>query len=434
MDELFRAKNPSIDVRDETNLEARKREPRPLGRGNLLKDTQINLIVKKFSIFLTVFIISFLFFDILLLRIIPQPCQLTEPDQTTKYRFIPNRSCRVSTSEFDVQYRINELGLRDYSVKKEKSEEEYRILFLGDSFTEGQGVQIEDTMVKKVEDLLNKQTFSANKNLPNRNFRAINAGVAGYSTLLEYLYLVNRGIELNPDLVVVNVNVTDFTEERANLKHALRDSKGKVIGVYIEKKWHLPQILDKLLKNYSFSYNIFLRNEENILKLKGRIFALIKGEKAPEYTKTNTDFNPGDLDRDLFAITRNIPTDEFDALFKPVEERILKMRDFLKEKDIPMILVFIPNGHQINTNEWQAGRIIMKLTDDVYPARLNEALKEFANQNEIPFLDPADGLKSYLKDHQPSLYYKYDGHLTPLGHQITSQLIFEFLTENELIK
>ena len=110
------------------------------------------------------------------------------------------------------------------------------------------------------------------------------------------------------------------------------------------------------------------------------------------------------------------------------------MRDFLKEKDIPMILVFIPNGHQINTNEWQAGRIIMKLTDDVYPARLNEALKEFASQNEIPFLDPTDGLRAYLKDHQPSLYYKYDGHLTPLGHQITSQLIFEFLTENELIK
>lgn len=392
------------------------------------------LEIKKLIIFLVIFVTIFLFFDILFLKIIPRPCLLTEPNQITKFRFIHNSSCKASTDEYSVQYKINEIGLRDYPIEKKKPDDEYRILFLGDSFTEGQGIQIEDTFVKKLEDLLKNADFSKDEDLANKKIRTINAGVAGYSTVLEYLYLKNRGIELNPDQVIVDMNVTDFTEERANLKNAVRNEDGEITGVSIERKRHLPYALDDLLKKNSFSYNMLLSKEEELVKLEGRISAFLKGEKAPEYAKSSTDFVPGDLDRDLFAITRQINDEKFKELFNPVTTSILRIRDLLKEKNVPMYLVYVPNGHEVDKNEWTTGRVVMKLSEDNYPTRLNDSLKEFANQNEIPFLDLTDGFKLYLKDHQPGLYYKYDGHLTPLGDRVASELLYNFLTNNDLIK
>lgn len=401
---------------------------------DFLKNTQINLTVNKFSISLTVFIISFLFFDILLLRIIPQPCQLTEPDQITKYRLIPDRSCNVSTNEFNVQYHINELGLRDYPVKKEKSEDEYRILFLGDSFTEGQGVQIEDTMVKKVEDLLNQQSFSTDESPPNRHFRTINAGAAGYSTLLEYLYLKNKGIELNPDLVIVNLNVTDFTEERANLKYTVRDETGEITGVFIERKKHLPGKLDNFLVSNSFIYNLLLTNEEKIIKTKDKIVTKIARKPQPEHTKNNTDFTPGDINRDLFVITRDVGEGQFRELFDPIAERILQIKDFLDRSRVKFILVIIPNGHQINQYQWQEGRTAWKLTNSEYPNKINTELANFSKRYNIFFVDPTDNLKDFSsKNPQIKLYYDFDGHLTKEGHRVVAQSVFKFLQEHEVL-
>ena len=62
-------------------------------------------------------------------------------------------------NDFKVQVKINSKGLRDNEYPYEKPDDTYRILMLGDSFTFGYGVNIEDTMAKVLEENLNKKIF-----------------------------------------------------------------------------------------------------------------------------------------------------------------------------------------------------------------------------------------------------------------------------------
>lgn len=84
---------------------------------------------------------------------------------------------------------------------KEKSashgEKKYSILVLGDSVSEmGQYVQ-------KLEDTLDKE-YGEN------SIEIINAGVVGYDTRMEELFLRKYGAQYQPDLVILQFNVNDF--------------------------------------------------------------------------------------------------------------------------------------------------------------------------------------------------------------------------------
>ena len=52
------------------------------------------------------------------------------------HSFIPGAKGRSITKEWDIPYSINSFGLRDHEYPMEKSEDTFRILALGDSFTE----------------------------------------------------------------------------------------------------------------------------------------------------------------------------------------------------------------------------------------------------------------------------------------------------------
>lgn len=385
-------------------------------------------MIKKIAIFGAIFIATFIFIDFLFSKIIEKPCMLTQTDGILQRRLRPNSVCQVETKEFAVEYRTNSYGLRDVDFPKEKPTDVKRILFLGDSFTFGTGVSLENTMVKKVEKLLNNSSASG-------MVQTINAGVGGHSPIDEYLYLKYHGVEFDPDLVIVNLHMNDFVEERAGLKHAKKDEKEEIISNYIEKKTWFPRQIDKFLQDNSFSYNIFLRNEEKLVRLKSRISAVLRGERPSKYTKGFEDFTPGDIDTDLFAITRDIPDSDFQKLFVPVTQRLLVIKKFLNERQIPMIIVIIPNAHQVSENEWQSGRQIMKLTEKIYPRKIFDELDDFAKSNNILILDMSPYLISFATSNPGTkLYYDYDGHFTPLGQEVAADTLAQFIKNSQFLR
>ena len=64
--------------------------------------------------------------------------------------FPPNSEVIYETSEFTFTAKTNSLGFRDYEYSLNKNSK-YRILVLGDSFTFGWGVEIENTWIKVLE-------------------------------------------------------------------------------------------------------------------------------------------------------------------------------------------------------------------------------------------------------------------------------------------
>ena len=101
--------------------------------------------------------------------------------------------------------RTNSLGFRDRSVREVPLDSNrHRILFIGDSFVEGAGIEYEKTFVGLAEDALAQE-----------GIEVLNAGVSSYSPaiyLAKINYLVNR-LKLKIDEVVVYVDISDAEDD-----------------------------------------------------------------------------------------------------------------------------------------------------------------------------------------------------------------------------
>ena len=109
-----------------------------------------------------------------------------------------------------VNNHINSYGLRGREVDLLPPLNTIRILLLGDSFTYGEGVEEEDTFSNKLEELLNTSTM---KDMAGVRYETINAGVSGYNTHDEYIYLENRWMAFSPDLALIVFYLNDAYDD-----------------------------------------------------------------------------------------------------------------------------------------------------------------------------------------------------------------------------
>lgn len=108
-------------------------------------------------------------------------------------------------TEFTHTRTINAIGLAERDVPVDKPDGEYRVLALGDSYTEGVGAAYDESWVKVLERRLPP--------LPDgRVVKTINAGISGSDLLFEYVLLRDRLTRYDPDLVVVGLNNSDIAD------------------------------------------------------------------------------------------------------------------------------------------------------------------------------------------------------------------------------
>lgn len=121
-----------------------------------------------------------------------------EHDSLLGWREIPNKSGLHATSEYEVIERFNSKGIRGPEYSYERSEEEYRILILGDSFAEGYVVEFNGLFSEVLKKKLNKYKG------PHYSYHeVINTGTGGYSTDQELLFFQIEGKKYNPDLTIL---------------------------------------------------------------------------------------------------------------------------------------------------------------------------------------------------------------------------------------
>jgi len=110
---------------------------------------------------------------------------------------------RLRPDQYDKQQRrvTNSLGLRGPEVPA-KTDEEFRILSLGESSTYAWKIPYEDCYSALLEARLG--------DVKRKAVRVINAGVPGYSVVQGYAYLKYRGVRLEPDAVLLYFGYNDF--------------------------------------------------------------------------------------------------------------------------------------------------------------------------------------------------------------------------------
>jgi lysophospholipase L1-like esterase len=113
-----------------------------------------------------------------------------------KWKYFDSRGC--------VEYRINSLGFRDHEFPLKKRPEELRILAIGDSFTLGVGVQLDDCWVQVLE-----RGLAAGRKGP---VEVINGGFScGYRPSMYAPWVATEGLKLDPDIVVIGVCLNDVS-------------------------------------------------------------------------------------------------------------------------------------------------------------------------------------------------------------------------------
>lgn len=108
-------------------------------------------------------------------------------------------------TEFDYEIRTNSEGLRDREHPVAKVPDEFRIVAIGDSFTEGQGAKMDETWPRQLAYMLNATS-------PAKRVRVISAGVAGSDPIYSYKLLEERLLKYQPDLVIVAMNESDIID------------------------------------------------------------------------------------------------------------------------------------------------------------------------------------------------------------------------------
>lgn len=111
----------------------------------------------------------------------------------------PNAVHYLQTSEYCFKRQANSLGLSDREIPVQKSPEEFRVIGIGDSFTEGDGADEDSTWLKFLERSIHQKFRDGNVTL-------FNTGVCGSDPFFEYVLLRDKLLTYHPDLVIAAFN------------------------------------------------------------------------------------------------------------------------------------------------------------------------------------------------------------------------------------
>ncbi|RYU95600.1 SGNH/GDSL hydrolase family protein [Emticicia agri] len=157
-------------------------------------------------------------------------------DEELFYTFEPSQFS-FKHINFDNEYSINSKGARDDEASLQKPE----IIFIGDSFTTGIGVNQDETFSSKVEKALQKKT--------------LNIGVPSYGTARESLFLKRFDLDSCKYIVLQYCN-NDDNENKAFVDNNFKLNKRS------EKDYKDAQIYNELVLHYypfRYTYSLFAK-------------------------------------------------------------------------------------------------------------------------------------------------------------------------------
>jgi len=350
----------------------------------------------------------------------------------------------VRQSEFNCLYEYNNYGYRDEDYDAFSCQK--IVLFLGDSQTEGFGVEKQDRFSDLVEKSLGKHFHSLN----------LSQLATNPDTYLQNLIQV--GLKYDPKLIVCGFYMgNDFMGGR-NYKDTVQ--KSKLTQEHIPERKCRPFFLQTLFdqsldnrrmplicrkyttKNYWELYfekkiNIdFYTTLLSIDKLKF-LSATKKIDKQIVHSVLSGKMHCGLMTESIkhhLEIQDEKPyytNEDYENTFLIIK----KIYETAKENNMQFVLLIIPDLYEVAPHDFQANLHLNYGVNTVF-SRLNElpVLKKRLAldlaRNQIPFIDSTQSLKESKK----MSYYLNDCHMNKNGHKIISQLILDYIYRNKLVE
>jgi lysophospholipase L1-like esterase len=303
------------------------------------------------------------------------------PDDQLGHRLRPHARSRVSGPEFVVEYVHNGQGLRDQARHAlPKPEGRTRILVLGDSFAYGSGNAYQESWPVLLERRLLADGYPV---------EVVKAGVPGYDTRTEALYLERIFTDYDPDIVLLAFLPNDlftngpFEATGSNLdgdQSPIRASGGKGSDL------HSLILAKRLLMASDWLYV--------------RLYLMTT---RAEYFATP-------------------PTATLRRQIEVTKRLLERVRSFCEQRRRDLVVLSIPQQFQVLAPERaKALGVDVEAIDRVFAA--------FASKQGFTWLPALPRLRELYRADAEDLFFRFDGHLNNRGNRAVADYLAAVLLE-----
>ena len=301
------------------------------------------------------------------------------------------------------------MGYRGSNFHKDNTNQIRRVLFLGDSFIMGRNVGPNETIVAAL-----------GKNL-GAGYEVFNMGVLAYGPDQSLLTLMEDGLDLNPDMVILGVFAANDFEDI---------DRNEIFSV------------DEGVRLFHNSENLVTREMP-------KLQTLFMFYRLQSFLQPSIDENHRYLSRKYEHLLNNMISDFYDwgLLYFPDSEISRKKVDIMKaifvrfkeelnSKDIPFAIVNIPSYLNIvDPSKFEDEGIDVEFPEDYEIAKENgffgpeDIVVELCESLQIPILNLYPEFLEFNEYERAALYDEVDWHLSVYGNQFSGDLV-----ASELVK
>ena len=363
-----------------------------------------------------------------------------QPDPQLGWVNIPNASGWESCyGECEIRVTINSQGLRDREIPYENESGSKRILMLGDSTTAAMQVTLEDTFVKQLESNLNESDGS---------WEVINGGVNAYGTDNELLFYRLEGEKYDPDIVFLNMYLANdvynnhptlelrYGGQSAKPYFTLNDA-GELelqnfpmedtatfwtsVGTFLKKNFQLPRFIAQTLALRGDVpgwlqpiIGLFSGGRATTQTANEPAESAAEGVNEGEETAVQTPPRRPDIcDPDPLPIIENA--------WNVTEALILEMQKEVEANGAEFAVLVIPAAPQLVPPQGDG--------EEWYCDVPNDRLTAFLDSAGIPYLDMLPQFREEALAGNGPYYFERDFHMNELGHDLASDLLYQFVNE-----
>jgi len=328
-------------------------------------------------------------------------------DRQLGWSHLPGGGGRLVKPEFDVGYEINAAGLREREIERRKPAGTRRLLVFGDSFAEGWGVEVEHTIGRRLEDLLNAGTS------PVRH-EVLNFGVAGYGTDQELLLFDLLGRHYDPDALLVFFYVNDLINNQS--PRGIGAERG------FKPQFTITPSGDLELRGVPVRESAFWQGSgrstgpwphrlRRYLVSSWHLAALVNKSLAPPLPQGQ---------RQLYyeALYGTAPDSRTRRMWELSGRVLEEFAARAAAAAVDLHLIYVPAIVQVEEANWRTKRKLHGLVGDFDLDKPNREIARLAEGYGLDLLD----LTPAFRQSQVRLYYD-ESHWNPAGHQLAAELV-----------
>jgi len=371
-------------------------------------------------------LVALLGFELLLRAIGYSAPVWNEADPQLGWRLRPGVQARY-TGEGDAFVSINAAGWRDRDHALEKPAGVYRIVVLGDSYSEARQVPVEKAFWALLPRELERCGFHSGKRIESLNF-----GVSGYGTAQEYLVLEERASRYRPDLVLLQF--TNGNDVRNNSRELEPEAKRPYFSLDAGGALRLD---DSFASSGEFGRrasgaSVLVRS----LTDHSRLLQMLRAVKERAPAPRGAPAAAAGAEQGLDSRVLEAPQDaQWERAWQLTEALIAGTRDLAAKQGAGFLLVTVPYAIQVHPSAEARASFQRTLgaPDLFYPDR---RLAQFAARHGIAAVALAPVMQ-HLADETGVFFHGFPasgmglGHWNELGHRVAAQLIAQRLCAGE---